>query len=159
MRGLNADTLYDGVAMLEYAKNLSVGRGTDSPFEQIGADWIHGAELAQLLNSKQIPGVRVYATRFTPADSNFKGKSIEGVRFIVVNRELFISVRLGLEVAAALEKLYPGKIDFEACRFLIGNRKVIDALKRGDDARTIEQSLDDGVQSFIDRRKSFLLYP
>jgi uncharacterized protein YbbC (DUF1343 family)/CubicO group peptidase (beta-lactamase class C family) len=157
MRSLNAETLYDGLAMIEASK-ISVGRGTDSPFEQIGADWINGPELAQLLNSRQIPGVRAYATRFTPADSNFKGKSIEGVRFVVINRELFSSVRLGLEVAAALQKLYPGKIDFEACRLLIGNRKTIEALKRGDDARTIEQSLDDGVQSFIDRRKSFLLY-
>ncbi len=159
MRSLNAETLYDGLAMIEAAKNYSVGRGTDSPFEQIGADWIHGAELAQLLNARQIPGVRVYPTRFTPNDSNFKGKSIEGVRFVVVNRELFSAVRLGLEVASALQKLYPGRIDFEACKFLIGNRKVIDALKRGDDARTIEHSLEDGVQSFIDRRKPFLLYP
>ena len=74
MRSLNAATLYDGVAMLEAAKNLSVGRGTDAPFEQIGADWIHGAELAQFLNGRSIPGVRVYATRFEPASSNFKGQ-------------------------------------------------------------------------------------
>ncbi len=126
MRSLNAETLYDGLAMIEAAKNYSVGRGTDSPFEQIGADWIHGAELAALLNSKQIPGIRVYPTRFTPTDSNFKGKSIEGVRFVIVNRELFSAVRLGLEIAVALQKLYPGKIDFESSRLLIGNRKAID---------------------------------
>ena len=65
---------------------------------------------------------------------------------------------MGLEVAYALQKLYPGKINFEACRLLIGNRKVIDALKNGEDPRTIEQGLEDGLQSFIDRRKPFLLY-
>ncbi len=158
MRSLNAETLYDGLGLIEYAKNYSVGRGTDSPFEQIGADWIHGVELAQFLNGRSIPGVRVYPTRFQPDSSNFKGKSIEGVRFVILNRELFSSVRLGLEIAYALQKLYPGKIDFEACRLLIGNRKVIDAMKNAEDPRAIEQGIEDGVQSFVDRRRPFLLY-
>jgi uncharacterized protein YbbC (DUF1343 family) len=158
MRSLNAETLYDGLAMLEYAKNYSVGRGTDSPFEQIGADWIRGVELAQFLNGRSIPGVRIYPTRFQPESSNFKGKSIEGVRFVVTNRDLFSAVRLGLEVAYALQKLYPGKIDFEVCRSLIGNRKIIDAMKNAEDPRTIEQGLEEGVQSFVDRRRAFLLY-
>ena len=158
MRSLNAATLYDGVAMIEAAKNLSVGRGTDAPFEQIGADWIHGQDLAGFLNARSIPGVRVYPTRFEPASSNFKGKSIEGVRFVILNREQFNSVRLGLEVAYALEILYPGKIDFETCRLLIGNRKVIDALKEHQDPRAIEQALEDGLNSFLDRRRPYLLY-
>jgi len=110
------------------------------------------------LNARSIPGVRVYATQFTPSASNFKGKTVEGVRFVVLNREAFNSVRLGLEIAYALQKLYPGKIDFEACRFLIGSPKVIDLLKNGEDARTIEQGLDDQVKTFLDRRKPFLLY-
>ena len=158
MRSLNAETLYHGVALVEAAKNISVGRGTDSPFEQLGADWIHGAQLAAYLNSRSIPGVRVYATKFTPTSSNFKGREIEGVRFVVLNREEFNAVRLGLEIAAALEKLYPGKLDLESCRFLIGNRKVIDALKSGDDPRSIEQAFDDDLKAFVERRRAFLLY-
>lgn len=158
MRSLNADTLYFGVGMIEAARNYSVGRGTDSPFEQIGADWIHGVELAQYLNGRSIPGVRVYPTRFEPTSSNFKGKSIEGVRFVVTNRELFSSVRLGLEIAGALQKLYPGKIDLETCRLLIGNRKTIESLKNGEDQRTIEQGLEEGVAGFLERRKAYLLY-
>ena len=158
MRSLNAATLYEGVAMLEAARNYSVGRGTDAPFEQIGADWIHGAELAQFLNSRSIPGVRVYPTRFQPESSNFKGKSIEGVRFVVINREQFHSVRFGLEIAYALQKLYPGKLDFEACRFLIGNRGVIEAIKAGEDPRTIEQRIEDDVNAFLTRRRLYLLY-
>jgi uncharacterized protein YbbC (DUF1343 family)/CubicO group peptidase (beta-lactamase class C family) len=158
MRSLNAAALYDGVAMLEASKNYSVGRGTDAPFEQIGADWIHGIELAQFLNTRAIAGVRVYATRFQPVSSNFKGKTIEGVRFVIVNRELFNSVRLGLEIAYALQKLYPGKIDFEACRLLIGNRKTISAMKAGEDARAIETGLEEPLQGFIERRRPFLLY-
>jgi uncharacterized protein YbbC (DUF1343 family)/CubicO group peptidase (beta-lactamase class C family) len=158
MRSLNAATLYEGVAMLEASKNYSVGRGTDAPFEQIGADWMRGTELAQFLNARSIPGVRVYATRFQPAASNFKGKLLDGVRFVIMNREQFNSVRLGLEIAYALEKLYPGKIDFEGCRFLIGNRAVIDSMKAGEDPRSIEQRIEDGIKTFLDRRQAYLLY-
>ena len=158
MRSLNAATLYEGVAMLEASKNYSVGRGTDSPFEQIGADWIRGPELAMFLNARFIPGVRVYPTRFEPASSNFKGKSIEGVRFVILNREQFNSVRLGLELAYAFEKLYPAKIDFETNRFLIGNRKTIDAMKAAEDPRSVEQRLEDDVRAFLYRRAPFLLY-
>jgi uncharacterized protein YbbC (DUF1343 family) len=158
LRGVNAATLYPGVAMLESAPNLSVGRGTDVPFEQIGADWIHGAELAQALNARSLPGVRVYATRFQPTDSVFKGKTIEGVRFVIVNRETFSAVRLGLELAFALQRLYPGKLDLEACRLSIGNRKVLDAMKAGTDPGTIEAHIADDLTAFAARRKPFLLY-
>lgn len=158
LRGLNAATLYPGVAMIESSPNLSVGRGTDAPFEQIGADWIRGVELAQALNGRLIPGVRVYPTRFTPSDSVFKGKSIEGVRFVVLNRETFNSVRLGLELASALQRLYPGKLDLEACKRSIGNREVIDELKAGVDPGTIEEHLLDDLAAFEARVKPFLLY-
>jgi len=158
MRSLNAAALYDGLALLEASPNYSVGRGTDAPFEQVGADWIRGPELAQYLNARWIPGIRVYATRFQPSSGPFKGKLIDGVRFVIVNRELFSSARLGIELACALEKLYPGNIDFEACRFLIGNRKVIDAFKAGAAPGTIEDSLADDTQAFVQRRRPFLLY-
>lgn len=158
MRSLNAETLYEGPGMLEANTSLSVGRGTDSPFEQVGADWIHGPELAQFLNARQIPGLRVYPTAFTPDSSNFKGKRIEGVRFVIVNREQFSAVRLGLELAYALEKLYPGKIDLQKCRFLIGNRKVIDQMKAGEDPRTIETAIDEQIKTFLDRRRPYLIY-
>ncbi len=158
MRSLNAATLYPGVALLESTKNYSVGRGTDAPFEQIGANWIRGSQLAEFLNARFIPGVRVYPTRFQPSASVFQGVTIEGVRFVIVDRERFDSVRFGLEIAYALQKLYPGKIDFEASKQLIGNRKAIDALKAGDDPRAIEQSFADDLSGFLSRRQPFLLY-
>jgi uncharacterized protein YbbC (DUF1343 family)/CubicO group peptidase (beta-lactamase class C family) len=150
MRSLNAATLYPGLALIESSKNYSVGRGTDAPFEQIGAEWVHGVELADFLNARYIPGVRVYPTHLTAR--------IEGVRFVIVDRELFDAVRLGLEVAYALQKLYPGKIDFEQSKQLIGNRKVIDSLKAGDDPRVIEQGLMNDIAAFMNRRRPFLLY-
>ena len=158
MRSLNAAALYSGLALLEASPNYSVGRGTDAPFEQIGADWIRGAQLAQFLNERFLPGVRAYATRFQPSSGPFAGKMIEGVRFVILNREQLNSVRLGLEVAYALEKLYPGKINFEACRFLIGNREVIDALKAGVEPGAIEQRVQQQVQAFEERRRPYLLY-
>lgn len=158
MRSLNAAILYPGVAMLESSPNFSVGRGTDAPFEQVGADWIHGVELAQFMNARSIPGVRVYATRFEPTASVFKGKSIEGVRFVILNRETFSSVRLGLELAFALQKLYPGKLDLEACKLSIGNRAVLNAMKAGTDPSTIEEHLIGELEAFAARRKPYLLY-
>jgi uncharacterized protein YbbC (DUF1343 family) len=158
MRSLNAALLYPGLCLLEAAKNFSVGRGTDVPFEQVGADFIGGRELAAWLNSRQIPGVRAYPTSFTPTESNFRGVRIEGVRFQVTNRELFDSTRLGLELAAALEKFYPGKIDFSVCKNLIGSDDVIRRLREGEDARTIQQSFSDAVAGFVQLREKYLLY-
>jgi uncharacterized protein YbbC (DUF1343 family)/CubicO group peptidase (beta-lactamase class C family) len=158
MRSLNAALLYPGLCLLEAAKNFSVGRGTDAPFEQVGADYIGGRELAGWLNSRQIPGVRAYPTSFTPTESNFRGVRTEGVRFQVTNRELFDSTRLGLELAAAIEKFYPGKIDFSVCKNLIGSDDVIRRLAAGEDARTIQQSFADAVGGFVQLREKYLLY-
>lgn len=159
MRSLTAALLYPGVAMLEYARNYSVGRGTPAPFEQIGADWIDGRRLAAHLNRRMVPGVRFYPARFTPNDSNFKAKTIEGVRFVVVDREGFSSLRLGLELAAALHKLYPGKLDFEANYRLIGNRGVLQAILDGEDPRTLEPKIQETVRDFLALRSRYLLYP
>jgi len=158
MRSLNAATLYPGVAMLEASKNYSVGRGTDAPFEQVGADWIRGRELAAFLNSRFIPGVRVYPTRFQPTASNFKGQMIEGVRFVVTDRNEFDSTRFGLELAYALEKLYPGKIPWDTNRFLIGNHEVTAAAKGGVDPRTIVERMEDSLAAYLRRREKYLIY-
>ena len=150
MRSLNAATLYPGLALIESSKNYSVGRNTEAPFEQIGADWIRGGELADFLNSRYIPGLRVYPAHLTA--------KMEGVRFVITDREQLDSVRLGLEVVYALQKLYPGKIDLELSKQLIGNRKVIDELKAGDDPRVIQQNLLPDIAAFMNRRRPFLLY-
>jgi uncharacterized protein YbbC (DUF1343 family)/CubicO group peptidase (beta-lactamase class C family) len=158
MRSLNAAILYTGVAMLEAQKTYSVGRGTDSPFEQIGADWIDGIQLSAYLNSRFIPGVRTYPTRFEPVSSNFAGKTISGVRFVLTDRESFIPARLGLEIAAALIKLYPGKLDLEVNAKLIGSREVIHALANGDDPRVIFARIEDQKTKYLARRARYLIY-
>ena len=158
MRSFEAALLYPGVAMLEASPNWSVGRGTPAPFEQAGAEWVKGAELAAYLNRRFVPGVRFYPTRFVPESSNLQGRTVEGVRFVVTDRESFSSVRLGLEIAAAVGKLYPGKIDLEVNARLIGSRDVIRALGEGSDPKAIEELLKPRVDEFIARRKAYLLY-
>jgi uncharacterized protein YbbC (DUF1343 family)/CubicO group peptidase (beta-lactamase class C family) len=158
MRSLNAAILYPGIGMLEYWRNYSVGRGTDAPFEQIGADFIKGRELAAFLNNRHIPGVRVYPTSFTPTESNFKGVRVEGVRFEITNREVLDSTRLGLEVGAALQHLYPGKIDFTANKRLIGSNDVIQRLAAGQDPRAIQESWQDALAAFLTMRAKYLIY-
>ena len=158
MRSLNAAMLYPGLCLLEYSKNLSVGRGTDAPFEQLGADFLGGRELATYLNQRQIPGIRVYPTSFTPAESVFKGMKIEGIRFLITNRELLDSTRLGLEVAAAIQKLYPGKVDFTLGKRLIGSDDAIRRLQGAEDPRAIQESFQDAVSQFVDMRAKYLLY-
>jgi len=157
MRSLKAAMLYPGLGMLEYAR-ISVGRGTDSPFEQIGADFMSGRELAAYLNQRQIAGVRVYPTSFTPSESNFKGVRIEGVRFEIVNREMLDATRLGLEVAGAIQKLYPGKVDLTLNKKLIGSDDAIRRLQAGEDPRTIQQAMQDSVAGFVELRARYLIY-
>ena len=157
MRSLNAAMLYPGIGMLEYAK-ISVGRGTDSPFEHVGADFIGGRELATYLNQRQIPGIRVYATSFTPTDSVFKGVKVEGVRFVITNRELLDATRLGLELAVAIQKLYPGKLDFSRNKKLIGSDDVIRRIQAAEDPRTIQESFQDALRAFTEMRARYLLY-
>jgi uncharacterized protein YbbC (DUF1343 family)/CubicO group peptidase (beta-lactamase class C family) len=158
MRSLNAAILYPGLCLLESNRNYSVGRGTDAPFEQIGADFIKGPEIAEYLNKRLIPGVRAYPTSFTPTESNFKGVYIQGVRFQITARDQFDATRLGLELAAAIQHLYPGKLDFTLNKRLIGSDDVIRRLQAGDDPRAIQQSYTDALASFVKMREGYLLY-
>ena len=158
LRSLAAAVLYPGVAMLEYSPNYSVGRGTDAPFEQIGADWIDGAQLAAALNARFVPGVRFYPVRFTPSGSVFAGRAIGGVRMVVTDREAFSAQRLGLEIASALLRLFPGKLNLEANLRLIGSRAVLRALAGGGDPREIEQENQEKLAPFLRIREKYLLY-
>jgi uncharacterized protein YbbC (DUF1343 family) len=155
IRNLNEVLLYPGIAMLESSTNYSVGRGTDAPFEQIGADWIDGRQLARYLESRTIPGVRCYPVQFTPTTSNFTGKTVSGVHFIVTNRDVFSSSRLGLELAAALAALYPKKISVDLNKNLIGNSGVMRVLAAGGDAAP---TADAGIQKFLVLRQKYLIY-
>ena len=155
IRSLTAAILYPGVALLEYSTNYSVGRGTDTPFEVVGAEWIRGAELAANLNARDIPGVKFYSLTLKPTSSHLSGKLIEGVGFTLTNRDAFNAGRFGLEVANALAQLYPKKLDFSVNWKLIGNAAVIEALGKGSDAQEAGRK---GMDDFLKLREKYLLY-
>lgn len=158
MRSLAAALLYPGIGMLEYSRNYSVGRGTETPFEHIGADWIDGRRLAAYLNGRAIPGLRVYPVKFKPESSNLVGQNVEGVRFVITQREVFSPVQLGVELASALEALHPEKIAFSANLKLIGSQALVDQLAGKAEPRAILQRLQDELAPFLERRGRFLLY-
>lgn len=162
IRNLTESLLYPGVALLEGSVNYSVGRGTEAPFELVGAEFVHGTELAGYLNQRSIPGLRAYAVRFRPAESHLAGKTIEGVRFIVTNRDVFDAGRFGIELAAALEHLYPGKIAFAVDRKLIGSNSLVEGLTRkvagGVPAPDLIKGEKDNLLKFRILRDKYLLY-
>lgn len=158
VRSLNAALLYPGIAMMEGSTNYSVGRGSDAPFEQIGADWMDGKQLSAYLNERRIPGIRVYATRFQPSASHFSGSAIEGVRFVITDRNLLSSVRLGLEVATAIETLYPGRINWTLNERLIGSHSTLEAIRKLEEPTTIQALQAEQLDAFVAKRQKYLLY-
>ena len=158
MNSLPAALLYPGTCLLESTRNFSVGRGSHLAYEQIGADWLDGRKLAEFLNNRSIPGVRAYPMLFEPEAYHFAGQMIDGVRFIITDRNSFNSVSLGLEIIYALEKLYPGKIDISVNGRLIGSKAVIEALAAGDDPKEIERAYNPDLKQFLRLRQKYLLY-
>jgi uncharacterized protein YbbC (DUF1343 family) len=158
IRSLDQAILYPGIALLEGLKNYSVGRGLNEPFEFIGADWIDGEQLAEKLNQRELAGVRFHPEARTPASSTFAGKSIEGVGIRITNREELGTLRLGLELAAILQELYPSRLDFKQTRLLIGDGQSIDQLSASVSAGTIWARWQRLAADFQMRRRPYLLY-
>jgi uncharacterized protein YbbC (DUF1343 family)/CubicO group peptidase (beta-lactamase class C family) len=157
LRDLNEATLYPGVGMIEGA-NISVGRGTDTPFEVVGAPWIKGRELAAYLNERGIQGVRFVPVAFTPASSNFASERCEGANLVVLDRNLLDATELGIELASALHKLYPADFKIERMADLLMNQSVLEAIEAGEDPRRIVSDWQERLDAFIALRARYLLY-
>ncbi len=157
LRSLTEATLYPGVALVE-GTNVSVGRGTETPFELLGAPWIHGRELAQYLNAREISGVRFVPVSFTPNASNYAGQKCEGVNIVVVERNAFDAPELGIELASALHKLYPEQFHMERMIELLLNQRVYDALTQGVDPRRIAEDWREPLERFQEIRQKYLIY-
>jgi uncharacterized protein YbbC (DUF1343 family)/CubicO group peptidase (beta-lactamase class C family) len=158
MRNLLQATLYPGIGAIE-GTNLSVGRGTDTPFEQLGAPWIDGVQLSDALNARGIPGVRFYPVRFTPTASKYVNEECQGVFMIVTNRTSLRPVRLGVEIAAMLHKLYGGKFELDAAANLLGSKEALSRIRAGDDPQLIASlwAADEARWRLL--RAKYLLYP
>ncbi len=157
LRSLTQATLYPGVAMVEWS-NVSVGRGTDLPFELVGAPWVDGSKLAEYLNQRQIPGARFAATDFTPASSKYAGQACRGVRITLADRDALDSPLLGVELMSALLKLFPSDYKLERTSDLVTNERVMEGVTAGRDPRVIADDWQADVQKFIQTRKKYLLY-
>ncbi len=157
MRSLRAAVLYPGIGMLEFT-NISVGRGTDTPFEVMGAPWIKERELAAAVNAAQLPGVRVIPLRFTPNASKFAGEECGGLSFIITDWNAFRSFDLGLTIATALRKLHRDEWEPERWMRLLGNKEVYRRVMAGDDTAEILGIVNEQTSEFRERRKQFDLY-
>jgi uncharacterized protein YbbC (DUF1343 family) len=157
MRNLLQATLYPGIGAIE-GTNISVGRGTDTPFEQIGAPWIDGVRLAEELNARQVPGVRFYPVSFTPTSSKYQGEPCQGVFIVVIDRLALRPVRVGIELASALARLHGDKYDISAAERLFGSREGLARAKAGDDPARIAASWAADEARWRLLRAKYLLY-
>jgi uncharacterized protein YbbC (DUF1343 family)/CubicO group peptidase (beta-lactamase class C family) len=158
LRSLDAATTYPALGLIE-TTNVSVGRGTDTPFHLLGAPWIDGRELAKYLNHFDRPGVRFVPASFTPqAPYPYAGTLCQGVQVIVTDRNVFDAPETGILIAAALEHLYPGNFDLKRINTLLANQSVLAALENGDDPGKIASDWDAALHAFEEQRKAALLY-
>ncbi|MGC2163917.1 MAG: serine hydrolase [Silvibacterium sp.] len=158
LRNMDEATLYPGIGMIE-ASNISVGRGTDTPFQWIGAPWIDAIQLSTALNGRMIPGIRFVPVQFTPeAPYPYAGQLCQGVGFVITARNVLNAPELGVELASMLHKLYPGQFHLDAIHALVANQSTMDALDQQHDPRTIADSWRKGIEQFEQTRKAYLLY-
>lgn len=157
MRSLTEALLYPGIGLLE-TTNLSVGRGTDTPFEVVGAPWIDGQKLAEALNRAGLPGVRFVPIRFTPRSSKFAGEECGGINIIITDRSAFRPVATGIEIAYWLQKLYPGTWQVDDYLRLLANRAALSALKEGKAPSEITAVWGEGLANFAKIRRKYLIY-
>jgi uncharacterized protein YbbC (DUF1343 family)/CubicO group peptidase (beta-lactamase class C family) len=158
MRNLIQATLYPGIGAIEGTR-ISVGRGTATPFEQLGAPWIDGVQLAAALNASGLAGVRFSSVSFTPQMSQFAGKKCQGVFILVTDRHALRPVRLGLEVAAVLHRLYPDKYRLDEERNLLGSETVLVKILAGENPTYIEKTWQADEKHWRQLRRPYLLYP
>jgi len=161
LRSLTAATLYPGVAMLDLT-NISVGRGTLTPFEHIGAPYIDAPALAAYLNARNIPGVTFSPTRFQIAeDANhypYHGQTIPGLHITLIDRQALDAPEMGIEIISALHRLYPTQFNLSKAGQLIANVNTMLALQNGEDPRSIAGSWTSDLATFKKRCTPYLLY-
>jgi uncharacterized protein YbbC (DUF1343 family)/CubicO group peptidase (beta-lactamase class C family) len=157
LRSFRAAMLYPGVAMIE-GTNISVGRGTDTPFEWVGAPWIKSKELADYLNARAISGVRFVPVTFTPSSSTYSGQLCRGVSVVLTDRNTLDAPEMGMELASALHKLYPNDFKLEKMNDLLVNQVAFEALQQGTDPRRIAENWREKTQEFDQMRQKYLLY-
>lgn len=157
MRNLRQALLYPGIGLLE-TTNLSVGRGTDTPFEVLGAPWLDGRKLAGRLARSGLAGTAFVPIEFTPDSSKFAGQRCGGINILVTDWQRFQPVKTGLEIARVLRLMYPQQWDASRFPRLLGHEETFRVLSTGGSLTDIEQAFARGLVDFRLRREPFLLY-
>lgn len=157
MRRLTAAALYPGVGLLEFTP-VSVGRGTDTPFEIFGAPYIVPREFAGALNAESLPGVRFVPCRFTPTASVFSGEACGGVQILVTDRDRLNAVQVGLTLAVTLRRLYPDAWQPDKLRTLLVNAQTQEALRAGATYADMANGWAEALQAFGERARAVWLY-
>jgi uncharacterized protein YbbC (DUF1343 family)/CubicO group peptidase (beta-lactamase class C family) len=157
MRSLTQATLYPGIGLLE-TTNVSVGRGTDTPFELVGAPWLDGRKLASTLNRSRLGGVRFVPVRFTPRAGIHKDAECSGINIVITDRVQFEPITTGLEIASQLLKLYPKDFAVDQFNRLLANQRVYDVFRQGADSRALRQIWETDLAAFRSVRAKHLLY-
>ena len=157
LRSVNEAALYPGVALIE-GTNVAVGRGTNTPFELVGAPWIDARAFAEYLNARLIAGVRFVPVTFSPTSGPYAKQPCGGVNLIVTDRNVLDAPEMGIELAVALRKLYPDNWKMDRMIEILANRAVFEAVAEGNDPRNIAQSWQQNIQAFRDMRAKYLFY-
>jgi uncharacterized protein YbbC (DUF1343 family) len=157
LRTAKGSVLYPGIEILQNS-GVSVGRGTQTPFEQFGAPWINGDEVAAALNARNLPGLRFVAQAFIPIGGPFSGQRCGGVFIRVTDRFAARSMRLGLEIAEILQKLYPKDFDTAKLVGLVGNAETVQQVQNGVSPEKIIASWSESLAAFDQVRRRYFLY-
>jgi uncharacterized protein YbbC (DUF1343 family) len=157
LRTLDAAFLYPGIELLQ-AAGVSVGRGTSAPFEIVGAPWIHAAVFAEELNRRSIQGVRFVPATFTPSSGIYTGQVCEGATIIITDRAAIRSMRMGLEIADALHRMYPEQFQIGKMIEPLGSKRTLDSLVRGETPAEIVSGWSADLDKFRATREKYLLY-
>lgn len=158
LRSLDQATAYPGIGLIE-GTNVSVGRGTDTPFLTVGAPWINAREFADALNRRFIPGVRFTPVSFIPAKPYpYAGLVCHGVQLVIIDRNALDAPELGLEFAYLLHKMYAADWKIDKIEGLLVNPELLERLKAGDDPRHLREQWQDQLDTYMDARKAYLLY-
>ncbi|HKM79952.1 MAG TPA: DUF1343 domain-containing protein [Candidatus Acidoferrum sp.] len=158
LRTLKGSILYPGLEILQSA-GVSVGRGTETPFEEFGSPWMDGDDVTAELNAKNLPGLRFSNQPFIPVSGLYAGQRCGGVRVKVTDRAAVRSVRMGLEIAALLQKKYPQQFDSSKILQHLGNEQAVHDLQAGVSPEQIVRSWAEALAAFDQVRRKYMLYP
>lgn len=157
MRSLYAATLYPGVGLIEFC-NVSVGRGTDRPFEQAGAPYIDDRAFAAALNAESLAGVRFIPVRFTPSSYLFAGQDCGGVQIIITDRDSLNPVDVGLALARTLQRQHPTEWKGERLAKLLVHPATEAGVRELSEISAMKATWLPARESFAERRRKVLIY-